>query len=79
VRPMTAPSTASRRTRNAGARNDRRDRALAGATAAALYLLGPTATEQQRECVEALVEALEPRTKDGLQAIVEQCRERYGE
>jgi hypothetical protein len=50
----------------------------AGATAAALYLLGPDATEQQRECVEALVEALEPRTKNGLQAIVEQCRERYG-
>jgi hypothetical protein len=51
----------------------------AGATAAALYLLGPAATEQQRECVEALVEALEPRTKDGLRAIVAQCRERYGE
>ena len=51
----------------------------AGATAAALYLLGPTATEQQRECVEALVEALEPTTKDSVEDIVRQCRERYGD
>ena len=50
----------------------------AGATAAALYLLGPDASEEQRACVAALVDALEPRTKNGLQAIVEQCRERYG-
>ncbi|WP_154647634.1 hypothetical protein [Luminiphilus syltensis] len=51
----------------------------AGATAVAIALLGPDASEQQRECVEALVEALEPRTKRGVQEIVGQCRERYGE
>jgi hypothetical protein len=43
-----------------------------------MALLGPDASEQQRECVEALVEALEPRTKRGVEEIVGQCRERYG-
>lgn len=51
----------------------------AGATVVAMMMLGPDSTEKQRECVEALVEALEPATKAGLQAIVTQCEERYAD
>jgi hypothetical protein len=51
----------------------------AGATAAASYLLGPDASEERTRCVEAMTEALEPRTVAGVTSIAAQCRERYPE
>lgn len=51
----------------------------AGATVVAMMMLGPDSTEKQRECVEALLQDLEPTTKAGLQEIVRQCDERYAD
>jgi hypothetical protein len=76
---MTASSTASPRTPNAGPRNDRRDRALRWGHSRRPVPSGTDRDRAAAECVETLAKALEPRTKGGLQAIVEQCQERYGE
>lgn len=40
--------------------------ATAGATATGYYLLGPDASEQRRQCVEKITEALEPSTSRGI-------------
>ena len=48
----------------------------AGATGAASNLLGPDALEEYTRCVEAMTEALEPRTVAGVTSIAAQCRER---
>ncbi len=49
----------------------------AGATAVAMYLLGPDASEQRTECVEKMTEALKPTSVEGVKSIVEQCKERF--
>lgn len=51
--------------------------ATAGATALGMYLLGPDASDKRTNCVEAMTEALEPQTVDGVKDIVRQCRERF--
>tara|TARA_R110002072_G_C7974114_1_gene535146 strand:+ start:9439 stop:9633 length:195 start_codon:yes stop_codon:yes gene_type:complete len=49
----------------------------AGAAALGYYLLGEDATEKQKQCVDRMVDALEPTTPSGVQSIVDQCKERF--
>ena len=49
----------------------------AGAAVLGYYLLGDDATEKQQQCVDRMVEALEPTSVDGVKEIVKQCEERF--
>ncbi|SMM97788.1 hypothetical protein SPONL_1434 [uncultured Candidatus Thioglobus sp.] len=48
-----------------------------GATYLGYYLLGPSPSEQQKQCVKKVTEAINPNTVSGVKDIVKQCKERY--